>query len=112
MLVVENFAMAACPMIAGQIIEHSPTKQIGYRNSSLFYSILGVVGVLTSFLLFCISDRDKKLLDGTSLEKKLTAVQIQMYYSDGEHPMYRATSEPSGLDVRLIKSYDFVDFTK
>jgi len=72
---------------------------------------MGIIGVLTSFLLFCISDRDKKLLDGTSLEKKLTAIHIQNYYSDGEIPNYKSGSEAGDLNLRLIKSYDFVDFT-
>lgn len=83
MLAAENFAMAVCPMISGQIVEHSITKEVGYRNSSLFFMIMGIVGVLTSFGLFCLNDKTKKLLDGTSQEKKLTAIQLSKYYSDG-----------------------------
>ena len=49
----------------------------------MFFMILGVIGVLSSFSLFCISDKTKKLLDGNSQQKKFTAIQLGNYHSDG-----------------------------
>jgi hypothetical protein len=45
--------------------------------------ILGIVGLCLSFLLFLLSNNDKKILDGTSNIKKIWAVQINPTFSDG-----------------------------
>ena len=56
---------------------------MGYKYSSMFFVILGVLGVLGSFSLFCLNVRTKKILDGNSRQKKLTAIQMANYLSDG-----------------------------
>lgn len=66
MLIFENFAMALCPMVSGQIVENSTSEVLGYKNVSLFFLILGAVGLALSFLLFFINGNAKKVLDGTA----------------------------------------------
>jgi len=42
----------------------------------MFFMIIGIIGVVTSLLMFGINSNDKSILDGKSDEKKTYAVQI------------------------------------
>jgi MFS family permease len=64
MQMIESIALAAFPLINGSLIESS-----GYKASSLFFVLVGVVGILTSLCLFFIPDKFKKKLDRASKEK-------------------------------------------
>jgi MFS family permease len=76
MFMFENLAMAVCPMISGLIVENTADGAQGYRKVSLFFLILGVIGLCLSLLLFFINNNSKKLLDKNSKEKNVHAVQI------------------------------------
>lgn len=64
MQMIESIALAAFPLINGSLIESN-----GYRSSSLFFVLVGVLGILTSMGLFFIPDKFKKKLDRGSQEK-------------------------------------------
>lgn len=64
MQMIESIALAAFPLINGSLIESN-----GYRASSLFFVLIGVLGILTSMCLFFIPDKFKKKLDRASKEK-------------------------------------------
>lgn len=51
------------PMMTGYLIGTSESTEIGFKNSSFFFFLLGLSGVLSSFLLFFIDRKLKKKLD-------------------------------------------------
>ena len=64
MQMIESIALAFFPLINGSLIQKS-----GYKASSLFFVLVGVVGILTSLCLFFIPDKFKKKLDKASKEE-------------------------------------------
>lgn len=64
MQMIESIALAAFPLINGSLIESS-----GYKASSLFFVLIGVLGIVTSMGLLFIPDKFKKKLDKASKEK-------------------------------------------
>jgi len=50
-------------MMTGYLIGTSESTEIGFKNSSFFFFLLGLSGVLSSFLLFFIDRKLKKKLD-------------------------------------------------
>lgn len=88
MQMIESIALAAFPLINGSLIEHGdsdPEKVNGYHASSLFFFLVGLVGVLVSMGLFFIPDKFKKKLD--------TSSQVKMKLERGEQGelIYSAT---------------------
>lgn len=88
MQMIESIALAAFPLINGSLIEHgesNPEKPNGYRASSLFFFLVGLVGLLVSIGLFFIPDKFKRKLDSSS--------QVKMKLEHGEHGelIYSAT---------------------
>lgn len=70
MQMIESIALAFIPLINGRIIDKtngSTSSPIGYKNSSIFFVTIGFAGLITSFGLFCISDKVKKIFDHGSL---------------------------------------------
>lgn len=61
MQMIESIALAAFPLINGSLIEKG-----GYVNSSLFFVMVGVTGMLTSIGLLFIPDKFKRRLDKSS----------------------------------------------
>jgi MFS family permease len=61
MQMIESIALAAFPLINGSLIESG-----GYTNSSLFFVLIGFLGMLTSFGLIFIPDKYKRKLDKCS----------------------------------------------
>ncbi len=61
MQMIESIALAAFPLINGALIQSN-----GYKASSLFFVLVGVLGILTSLCLFLIPDKFKKKLDKAS----------------------------------------------
>jgi hypothetical protein len=76
--------MAICPIISAQIVQLSASKEEGYKNVSLFFMMLGIVGLSVSMLLLAVNSNAKKMLDGTSSEKKIYAIELNPTFSDGE----------------------------
>jgi MFS family permease len=69
MQTIESFSLAFFPLINGSLIQHGSTPQIGYRHSSLFFVIVGFMGLMTSFGLFFVSEKVKRKLDHCSTTK-------------------------------------------
>lgn len=48
----------------------------------MFFVMMGMIGFLASLFLFCVVDRDKKILDGTWEDKKVYTVKCNTSLSD------------------------------
>jgi MFS family permease len=69
MQMIESIALAAFPLINGALIQKgnsNPDHQVGYRHSSLFFVLIGFIGILVSLGLLFIPDKFKKRLDKAS----------------------------------------------
>jgi MFS family permease len=69
MQMIESIALAAFPLINGELIESgekNPDQINGYYYSSLFFFLIGVLGVLTSIGLLFVPEKYKKKLDRSS----------------------------------------------
>lgn len=72
MQMIESIVLAAFPIVNGALIEkgeNNPEMDNGYRSSSLFFFLVGLLGVLTSIGLLFIPDKFKKKLDRSSRTK-------------------------------------------
>jgi hypothetical protein len=73
---IESIALAFFPLINGAIIEagnKDPDKQRGYVDSSIFFVLIGLLGILTSIGLLFIPDKYKRRLDKASKEELTVA---------------------------------------
>ena len=72
MQMIESIALAFFPLINGSLIEHGskdPNNPTGYKHSSLFFVMIGLLGMLTSVGLLFIPDKFKRKLDRVSKDK-------------------------------------------
>jgi sugar phosphate permease len=63
MEIISSLAECVVPLITGYLVESAETVEIGFKHSSFFFFIIGLLGVLTSMLLFFIDRKIKKKLD-------------------------------------------------
>lgn len=73
---------------------------------------LGIAGLAISFSLFCIKEYSKKLLDGTSDEKKVYAIRLNPSASDDEYIRRLKTPQLASfnsLNERLVRTYEHID---
>jgi MFS family permease len=72
MQTMESLSLTFFPLINGSLIEHGskdPNNPTGYRHSSLFFVMIGLLGMLTSVGLLFIPDKFKRKLDRVSKDK-------------------------------------------
>ncbi|CAD8168092.1 unnamed protein product [Paramecium octaurelia] len=55
----ESIALCFFPIIAGKIVEFADDPQIGYKNMSLFYSILGLISLFLCITLYHYESSNK-----------------------------------------------------
>lgn len=69
MQTIESLSLSFFPLINGALIEHGsqdPNNPTGYRHSSLFFLLIGLLGIVSSIGLLFIPDKYKRRLDRVS----------------------------------------------
>jgi Na+/melibiose symporter-like transporter len=63
MEIISSLAECVVPLVTATMIQNSENKEEGFKKSSFFFFLIGLVGVLTSMSLFFIDRKVKKRLD-------------------------------------------------
>lgn len=66
MQMIESIALAFFPLIAAVLVEKAKSEELGYRHASLFYFVIGLLGIVLSLGLLFVSNKTKRKLDATS----------------------------------------------
>ena len=115
MQMIESLALAFFPLINGALIEkgnNNVDNPNGYRNSSLFFVLVGLVGMLTSLGLIFIPDKYKRKLDRASAEKMkvehgkdgeliFSASEAEDTENDGNKKEIEITRQASNENLRI-----------
>lgn len=68
---------AVIPILTGLIVEsQGDNDALGYKYSSLFFTLFALAGLFLSFLLFFISEKIKIKLDAAAKPKKFTKIIV------------------------------------
>jgi MFS family permease len=63
MEIISSLAECLVPLATATMIQNSDIKEDGFKQSSFFFFLIGLIGVLTSLSLFFIERKMKKRLD-------------------------------------------------
>jgi hypothetical protein len=75
---------------------------MGYRHSSLFFLVIGLLGILTSIGLLFLKDRTKRKLDATSKDKQVRKLTLHSETSQSDSDYHSEAQSESEIRTSLI----------
>ena len=96
MEIMSSIAECVIPIITASIFEKSSSAEIGYKNSSMLFFIIGLLGVAMSLSLFCVGKKIKRRLDKGDRKKDFSKEEINDFDIPSEYTKIEEDSFKQG----------------